>query len=118
MCETSSEPWRGRIRCGGDRRELHVNPHHIGTAGRGRQEGYEIKNTANDLSNYLFEEIERLQDTSLTEEELERNIRRSEAVVKVSEQIIKNGALQLRAAEVAADYGGKVSVPLLGINGK
>lgn len=39
-------------------------------------------------------------------------------MVKVAEQIIKNGALQLRAAEVAADYGGKVSVPLLGISMK
>ena len=39
-----------------------------------------MKNTLSDLNNYLFESIERLNDDSLSDEELEKEIKRSEAV--------------------------------------
>lgn len=37
-----------------------------------------MKNTLSDLNNYLFESIERLNDDSLSEEALEKEIKRSE----------------------------------------
>jgi len=50
-----------------------------------------LKNTLNDLNNYLFEAIERLNDDDLSEEQLDKEIKRSEAVQKVAKTIIENG---------------------------
>ena len=47
-----------------------------------------MKNTLSDLNNYLFEQLERLNDDSLSEDELEREMKKTDAVVKVSEKII------------------------------
>lgn len=78
-----------------------------------------MKNTTFDLNNYLFEQIERLQDDSLSDEDLEKEIKRSKAITEVSEQIVKNGALQLQAAKFQKTwYGVDEPVPLLGINVK
>lgn len=79
-----------------------------------------MKNTLADLNNYLFESIERLNDDSLSEEELEKEIKRSDAVQKVAKTIIDNGALALRAKQHCDEYGidNNVSMPLLGITDK
>lgn len=78
-----------------------------------------MKNTTFDLNNYLFEQIERLQDDNLTDEELEKEIKRSKAVTSVAETIVKNGQLQLQAATFRKTwYGADEEVPLLGINMK
>lgn len=76
-----------------------------------------MKNTLADLNNYLFESIERLNDDSLSEEELEKEIKRSEAVQKVAKTIIDNGSLALQAQKHFDDYGleKKVAMPLLGV---
>ena len=47
-----------------------------------------MKNTLTDLNNYLFEQLERLNDDSLTNEQLEQEIRKTDSIVKVSEKII------------------------------
>ncbi len=79
-----------------------------------------MKNTLTDLNNYLFESIERLQDDNLSEEQLEREIKRSEAVQKVAKNIIDNGSLALQAKKHFDEYGidHNVEVPLLGITDK
>ena len=41
-----------------------------------------MKNTLTDLNNYLFESIERLNDDTMTDEQLEKEIRRSDAIQK------------------------------------
>lgn len=76
-----------------------------------------MKNTLSDLNNYLFESIERLNDDGLTDEELEREIKRSEAVQKVAKTIIDNGALALNAKKHFDEYGinANVELPLLKI---
>ena len=76
-----------------------------------------MKNTLADLNNYLFESIERLNDDGLTNEELEKEIKRSEAVQKVAKTIIENGALALQAQKHFDEYGveRKVAMPLLGM---
>ena len=76
-----------------------------------------MKNTLADLNNYLFESIERLNDDGLTNEELEKEIKRSEAVQKVAKTIIENGALALQAQKHFDEYGVErnVAMPLLGM---
>lgn len=76
-----------------------------------------MKNTLTDLNNYLFESIERLLDDDLTDEELEKEIRRTETVQKVAKTIIDNGSLALQAKKHMDEYGmgEMVEMPLLGI---
>ena len=66
----------------------------------------------NALNDHLMERIEWLTDRDIKGEELEDEIKRSEAVVKVSSQIITNANLILRA-QMAADNSpsGKLKLP-------
>lgn len=64
-----------------------------------------MKNKLTDLSNYLFEQIERINDDSLSDEELDKQIKKSEQINTLAETIIKNGELQFKAAMKAAEYG-------------
>ena len=64
-----------------------------------------MKNNLTDLNNYLFESLERLLDDDMTEEEMQKEIKRSEAVTSVAAVIIHNGELALKAAKYAAEYG-------------
>lgn len=75
-----------------------------------------MKNTLSDLNNYLFEQIERLNDDSLDAEQLENEIQRSNAITKVASTIINNGQLALNTKKHLDEYGqGKdYKVPLLG----
>lgn len=57
-------------------------------------------NTLQDLNNHLFEQLERLNDDELDWENLERELKRSEGMTRIAEQIIKNGELALRMLEV------------------
>ena len=78
-----------------------------------------MKNTLADLNNYLFESIERLND-DLDSEQLDKEIKRSEAVQKIAKTIIDNGSLALQAQKHFDEYGveTKVEMPLLGISNK
>lgn len=82
--------------------------------------GTNMKNTLTDLNNYLFESIERLNDDSLSDEQLDKEIRRSEAVQKVANTIISNGTLALQAKKHLDEYGqgDKVELPMLGMTAK
>lgn len=64
-----------------------------------------MKNTLMDLNNYLFEQIERLNDDDLTEEELEKELKKTDAVVKLSEKIIENGELAFKTMRHMDEYG-------------
>lgn len=76
-----------------------------------------MKNTLNDLNNYLFESIERLNDDSLNDEQLDREIKRSEAVQKIAKTIVDSGTLALQAKKHLDEYGeGRdVEIPMLGV---
>lgn len=63
------------------------------------QGGQVVKNTLGDLNNYLFEQLDKLGD------ELDSEIRRSETMAKVSEQIIRTGELQFKAMQHMDEYG-------------
>lgn len=79
-----------------------------------------MKNTLVDLNNYLFESLERINDDSLSAEELEKEIRRSDAVQKVAKTIIESGNLALQAKKHMDEYGvgENISLPLLGVTDK
>jgi hypothetical protein len=81
-----------------------------------------MKNTLTDLNNYLFEQLERLNDDNLTEEQLERELKKTDSIVKVSDKIIQNGELAFRTMKHMDEYGyhkEKHSIPpMLTANGE
>ena len=64
-----------------------------------------MKNNLTDLNNYLFETLEKLLDEEMTEEELQKEITRSQAVTSVAATIIQNGELALKTMKHLNDYG-------------
>lgn len=63
------------------------------------------RNTLSDLNNHLFEQLERLNDEELKDDELQKEIARAKAVTSLAAQIINNGSLVLRAQELKHEYG-------------
>lgn len=61
-----------------------------------------MKNKIVDLNNHLFAQLERLGDENLTPDGLDKEVKRAEAMVKVSEQIVRSAGVSLRAAEIAS----------------
>lgn len=64
-----------------------------------------MKNTLEDLNNHLFEQLERLNSDDLTAEDLDKELKRSEGMTSIAEQIIRNGELAYKAANTMAQYG-------------
>lgn len=64
-----------------------------------------MKNTLVDLNNYLFEQLERLNDDTLSQEQLDRELRKTDSIVKVSEKIIQNGELAFKTMQHMDEYG-------------
>lgn len=79
-----------------------------------------MKNKLTDLNDYLFEQLERLNDDDLTQEELDREIAISKQVVKVSQTIINNAQLLLQAKKHFDETGTKNDeiAPLLSLGEK
>jgi hypothetical protein len=67
-----------------------------------------MKNKLTDLNNHLFAQLERLSDEDLTAEQIEQEVSRAEAVVSVSDQIVRNADLQLKAVTILANHGARV----------
>ena len=70
-----------------------------------------MRNTLGDLNLYLFEQLERIQDDTLTAEELERELLKSRAISKIASQVIANGNLVLRAKELEVTLSGRENTP-------
>ena len=64
-----------------------------------------MRNTLYDLNNYLFEQLERLNDDELTDDQLEREIRKNKAVISTASVIINNASLALEAEKLKVEYG-------------
>ncbi|KRA44677.1 hypothetical protein [Devosia sp. Root635] len=77
-----------------------------------------MKNRLSDLNNHLFAQLERLSDEDLTPEQIDTEAKRGEAIVTVADQIIRNAALQIKAAELVAEYGSNPEPYLPQIEGK
>ena len=65
-----------------------------------------MKNKLVDLNNHLFAQLERLGEENLTAEQLEQEVKRTDALVAVSTQILRNADLGVQAAKLVAEYGG------------
>ena len=64
-----------------------------------------MKNKLSDLNNHLFAQLERLGEEGLSSEQIEDEVKRAEAIVDVADQIVRNAALQLKAATLIANHG-------------
>lgn len=56
-----------------------------------------MKNTLSDLNNYLFAQLERLNEEELEGEKLETEVTRTKAIVSVASAIVGNAHLALQA---------------------
>ena len=64
-----------------------------------------MRNKLTDLNDYLFEQLERLNNDDLTQDELDKEIEISKQVVKVSQTIINNAQLLLQAKKHFDEVG-------------
>lgn len=71
-----------------------------------------MKNTLADLNNILFEQLERLNDDDLTDEQLEMQLKKTDQIVRVSEKIIANGELAFKAIQHQDKYYGSTNKKL------
>lgn len=63
------------------------------------------RNKMVDLNNHLFEQLERLNDEELSQEQLEKEVSRSKAMTDVSQNIIENAKLALDVAKFKDSVG-------------
>ena len=64
-----------------------------------------MKNKLSDLNDHLFAQLERLSDEGLTAEQIEHEAKRADAIVAISEQVLLNADMHLRAATILATHG-------------
>lgn len=71
-----------------------------------------MKNRLLDLNNHLFSQLERLTDEGMSSEQIDQEVKRSDAIVSVSEQIIRNADLSLKAVALVAVHGDRFASAL------
>jgi hypothetical protein len=73
-----------------------------------------MNNNLTSLNNYLFEQLERLNDDEnmKNEEEFEKEIKRSKAITDLAGKIIDNASTVLKAIELKEEYNYK-EMPIL-----
>lgn len=83
----------------------------------GREEDIKMNNNLEALNNYLFEQIERVNDVELSDDELEKQLKKSDMIVKISKAIIDNANTAIMAQKHFSEYGKDVTItnPLLGV---
>lgn len=64
-------------------------------------------NTLMALNNHLFEQMERLNDDSLSKEDLKKELDRSRGMMNLSTKIIDNARLSLEAEQLKIEYSNK-----------
>lgn len=60
-------------------------------------------NSLNDLNEKLFDQMDKLSKEDISEEDLEKEISRSETMIKLATVIISNGELALKVAKFKDD---------------
>ena len=70
-----------------------------------------MKNTLTALNNYLFEALEKINDDELTDDEFEKEAKKSEMKIKIAETIIKNANTQLNVMKHMDEYNAERKVP-------
>ncbi len=77
-----------------------------------------MKNKLSDLNNHLFAQLERLSEEGLSAEQIEQEVKRTDAIVNVADQIVRNADLQLKAVKILADHGDRFRPHLTMIESK
>jgi hypothetical protein len=67
-----------------------------------------MKNKLSDLNNHLFAQLERLSEEGLSPDDIEREVKRADAMVEVSDQVLKIADTGLKAAKLYAEHGNAV----------
>ena len=62
-----------------------------------------MHNTLEDLNNFMFGQLERLDNPDLSDEELQKEKGRSKAMVDIGKTIVDNARLSLEARKFAAE---------------
>lgn len=57
------------------------------------------------LNEILFDQLEKLQNDSMSDDELEREIKKAESVTKIANTVINNGRLALDVIKSREEYG-------------
>ena len=70
---------------------------------KNRTEIVKMKNTTEDLNNHLMSLIEEMNDDSMSDEQIEKTVRRSKAISDVARTIIENNRLVLDASKAVTD---------------
>ena len=64
-----------------------------------------MKHKLNDLADHLFAQLGRLSDEGLDQERLDLEVKRTGSIIGLSEQIVNNAHVALKAAELVAKHG-------------
>ncbi|WP_414461776.1 hypothetical protein [Hyphomicrobium sp. DY-1] len=74
-----------------------------------------MKNKLVDLNNHLFAQLERLGEEGLSANQIDNEVKRTEAIVAVSKEIIANADLALKGARLVAEHGAHIDkyLPML-----
>lgn len=65
-----------------------------------------------DLNEYLFLSLDRITNDSLSDDQLEMEIKRAASVTKIAQTIINNGNLALNAMNSINEYGFNAKDPM------
>ena len=70
-----------------------------------------------DLNTHLFAQLDRLSNTDLSSEQVEQEINRTSAIVKISDQVLRSANTSLSAAKIFAEHGAMVlpHLPQIGV---
>ena len=64
-----------------------------------------MTNSLADLNTHLFNQLDRLANKDLTPEQIEVEVKRTDAIVAVSDQVVATGNIALKAAHLVATHG-------------
>ncbi len=75
-----------------------------------------MKNKLSDLNDHLFAQLERLGEEDLDAEKIEMEANRAKAIIGLSDKIIANANIQLKAVDIIAKHGDrfKNQLPMIG----
>ena len=75
-----------------------------------------MQNKLSDLNNYLFEQLERLNDDDLNEEQFKKEVARSKAISSIASSIVGNANIMFKATKFLEEQGYSVSAPKEALN--
>lgn len=68
-----------------------------------------MKNKLSDLNNYLFESLERINDDSLTDKQLEKELAKANTTATIALAIVKNADTTLKGAKFLKESGVQIN---------